>query len=60
MCSYLDISFFWKSIVLKGVYLFVEVWEKYRKWIGVENIFERFKKRGYRWMFREFLNEDVY
>ncbi|XP_014691742.1 arylacetamide deacetylase-like 3 isoform X1 [Equus asinus] len=60
LCSYLDISPSWKSTVLKGAHLPAEVWEKYRKWIGVENIPERFKKRGYRWMPREPLNEDAY
>ncbi|KAF5913932.1 arylacetamide deacetylase-like 3 [Diceros bicornis minor] len=58
-CGYLDISPSWKSTVMKGAHLPAEVWEKYRKWIGVENIPERFK-RGCQLMPREPVNEDAY
>lgn len=57
---YLDINPFWKSTVMKGAHLPPEIWEKYRKWLGVENIPERFKKRGYRPMPPEPLNEAAY
>ena len=57
-CGYLDISPSWKSTILKGAYLPAEVWEKYRKWLGAENIPEKFKKRGY--MPHEPLNETAY
>ncbi|XP_004648009.2 arylacetamide deacetylase-like 3 [Octodon degus] len=59
-CSYLDISPTWKSIVEKGAHLPPEVWEKYRKWLGPENIPERFKKRGYQSKPFEPVNEDAY
>ncbi|XP_047647131.1 arylacetamide deacetylase-like 3 [Phacochoerus africanus] len=59
-CHYLDISPAWKSSVFKGTHLPTEVWEKYRKWLGAENIPERFKKRGYLPMPCEPLNEAAY
>ncbi|XP_057552553.1 LOW QUALITY PROTEIN: arylacetamide deacetylase-like 3 [Hippopotamus amphibius kiboko] len=59
-CAYLDISPSWKSTVLKGTQLPAEVWEKYRKWLGAENIPEKFKKRGYLPTPREPLNEAAY
>uniref|UniRef100_A0A8C6AY46 Arylacetamide deacetylase like 3 n=1 Tax=Monodon monoceros TaxID=40151 RepID=A0A8C6AY46_MONMO len=57
-CGYLDISPSWKSTVLKRAHLPAKVWEKYRKWLGSENIPEKFKKRGY--MPHEPLNESAY
>uniref|UniRef100_A0A8C0QHV6 Alpha/beta hydrolase fold-3 domain-containing protein n=1 Tax=Canis lupus familiaris TaxID=9615 RepID=A0A8C0QHV6_CANLF len=57
---YLDIKPSWKSTVLKGAHLPAEVWEKYRKWLGTENIPERFKKRPYRPVLPEPLNEAAY
>ncbi|KAF4018581.1 hypothetical protein G4228_010115 [Cervus hanglu yarkandensis] len=59
-CSYLDISPSWRSAALKGAHLPAEVWEKYRKWLGAENIPDRFKKRGYLPVSREPLNEAAY
>nr|XP_020757907.1 arylacetamide deacetylase-like 3 [Odocoileus virginianus texanus] len=59
-CGYLDISPSWRSTVLKGAHLPAEVWEKYRKWLGAENIPDRFKKRGYLPVSREPLNEAAY
>ncbi|XP_010999168.1 arylacetamide deacetylase-like 3 [Camelus dromedarius] len=58
--AYLDISPSWKSTVLKGAHLPVEVWEKYRKWLGAENLQERFKKRDYLQIPLEPLNEAAY
>ncbi|XP_008052019.1 arylacetamide deacetylase-like 3 [Carlito syrichta] len=60
LCHYLDFSFSWEKTLLKGGHLPDNLWEKYRKWLGSENIPERFKKRGYRPMLRGSLNEDVY
>ncbi|XP_008592841.1 PREDICTED: arylacetamide deacetylase-like 3 [Galeopterus variegatus] len=60
LCSYLDFSPSWERTLMNGAHLPVQVWEKYRKWLGSENIPERFKKRGYRPMPREPLNEDAY
>ncbi|GAB5574570.1 arylacetamide deacetylase-like 3 isoform X2 [Prionailurus iriomotensis] len=57
---YLDINPSWKSTIMKGAHLPAEVWEKYRKWLGAENIPERFKKKSYRPMPREPLNEAAY
>nr|XP_030739124.1 arylacetamide deacetylase-like 3 [Globicephala melas] len=57
-CGYLDISPSWKRTVLEGAHLPAEVWEKYRKWLGSENILEKFKKRGY--TPHEPLNETAY
>ncbi|XP_061016700.1 arylacetamide deacetylase-like 3 [Dama dama] len=59
-CSYLDISPSWRSAILKGAHLPAEVWEKYRKWLGAENLPDRFKKRGYLPVSREPLNEAAY
>ncbi|XP_013825868.2 PREDICTED: arylacetamide deacetylase-like 3 isoform X3 [Capra hircus] len=59
-CGYLDISPSWRSAVLKGSHLPAEVWEKYRKWLGAENIPDKFKKRGYLPVSREPLNEAAY
>uniref|UniRef100_H0UTG6 Arylacetamide deacetylase like 3 n=1 Tax=Cavia porcellus TaxID=10141 RepID=H0UTG6_CAVPO len=59
-CCHLNINTSWKSKIEKGAYLPAEVWEKYRKWLGPENIPERFKKRGYQSRPREPLNEDAY
>uniref|UniRef100_G3SXB1 Alpha/beta hydrolase fold-3 domain-containing protein n=1 Tax=Loxodonta africana TaxID=9785 RepID=G3SXB1_LOXAF len=56
----LDISPSWEIMVLKGTHLPTEVWEKDRKWLGPENIPERFKQRGYWPMPCAPLNEDAY
>ncbi|XP_077631993.1 arylacetamide deacetylase-like 3 [Crocuta crocuta] len=57
---YLDINPSWKSTIMKGAHLPAEIWEKYRKWLGAENIPERFKKRSYRAMTPEPVNEAAY
>ncbi|XP_037021630.2 arylacetamide deacetylase-like 3 [Artibeus jamaicensis] len=57
---YMDIHPSWKSIIMKRAHLPVEVWEKYRKWLGSENIPERFKKRGYQEVPLVLHNEDAY
>ncbi|XP_036901216.1 arylacetamide deacetylase-like 3 [Sturnira hondurensis] len=57
---YLDIHPSWKNVIMKGAQLPVEVWEKYRKWLGSENIPERFKKRGYQEVRPGPHNEDAY
>ncbi|XP_012411257.1 arylacetamide deacetylase-like 3 [Trichechus manatus latirostris] len=59
-CHFLAISISWESIVLKGAHLPMEVWEKYRKWLGPENIPERFKQRGYCQMPHAPVNEKAY
>lgn len=56
----LDISPTWKSAIMKGAHVPAEIWEKYRKWLGSENIPERFKKRGYQPMPAVPLNESAY
>lgn len=58
--NYLDISFSWKSAFLNKAHLPAEVWEKYRKWLGSENIPERFKKRSYQPVSPKSLDEDAY
>lgn len=58
--NYLDISHSWKSAIVNKTYLPAEVWEKYRKWLGSENIPERFKKRGYQPVSPQYLDEDAY
>ncbi|XP_032719943.1 arylacetamide deacetylase-like 3 [Lontra canadensis] len=45
--AFLDINPSWKNTILKGAHLPAEFWEKYRKWLGAENIPERFKKGTY-------------
>ncbi|EHB07258.1 Arylacetamide deacetylase-like 3 [Heterocephalus glaber] len=59
-CHHMDISPSWKSAVERGGHLPPEIWEKYRKWLGAENIPERFKKRGYQSRPLEPLNENTY
>ena len=56
----LDFSSSWQEVIMKGAHLPAEVWEKYRKWLGPENIPERFKKRGYRLKPHEPMNEAAY
>lgn len=46
-CVYLGISPSWKTTIRRGARLPAEVWEKYGKWLGPENMPERFKKRSY-------------
>ncbi|KAM6216915.1 arylacetamide deacetylase-like 3 [Rhynchocyon petersi] len=58
--QYLDINSCWKSTVFKGAHLPAKVWEKYAKWLGPENIPEKFKQRGYRHILRAPLNENAY
>ncbi|XP_039697977.1 arylacetamide deacetylase-like 3 [Pteropus medius] len=60
MFNYLDISPSWKSAIMNKAHLPAEVWEKYRKWLGSENIPERFKKKGYQPMSPKSLDEDAY
>ncbi|XP_070928560.1 arylacetamide deacetylase-like 3 isoform X2 [Macaca nemestrina] len=57
---YLDFSSSWQEVIMKGAHLPAKVWEKYRKWLGPENIPERFKKRGYRPIPPEPVNEAAY
>ncbi|KAL1776110.1 arylacetamide deacetylase-like 3 [Sigmodon hispidus] len=59
-CCYLDIKASWKSVIKNGAHLPPEIWEKYRKWLGSENIPERFKKRGYQCITPGPVNEDAY
>ena len=59
-CYYMDVHPSWESVLMKGDHLPAEVWEKYRKWLGSENIPERFKKRGYREVPHVPHNEDAY
>ncbi|XP_045715974.1 arylacetamide deacetylase-like 3 [Phyllostomus hastatus] len=59
-CYYVDVHPSWKSVIMKRAHLPVEVWEKYRKWLGSENIPERFKKRGYQEVPPVAHNEDAY
>ncbi|XP_019661879.1 arylacetamide deacetylase-like 3 isoform X2 [Ailuropoda melanoleuca] len=56
----LDIKPSWKSTIMKGAHLPAEFWKKYRKWLGAENIPERFKKRPYQPKTSEPLNESAY
>uniref|UniRef100_H0WKE6 Arylacetamide deacetylase like 3 n=2 Tax=Otolemur garnettii TaxID=30611 RepID=H0WKE6_OTOGA len=58
--SFLDFSPSWEDAIRKNAHLPASVWEKYRKWLGPENIPERFKKRGYRPVPPAPLNEDAY
>ncbi|XP_007538624.2 arylacetamide deacetylase-like 3 [Erinaceus europaeus] len=58
--TYLNVSPVWKNAILGGAHIPPKVWEKYRKWLGPENIPEKFKKRGYRLIPKEPLNEDTY
>ncbi|XP_066228110.1 arylacetamide deacetylase-like 3 [Saccopteryx leptura] len=57
---YLGINPSWKSAIRRGAHLPAELWEKYGKWMGSENIPERFKKRGYCQEPRAPLNEGAY
>ncbi|XP_028641850.1 arylacetamide deacetylase-like 3 [Grammomys surdaster] len=59
-CCHLDVSSSWESVIKKGMHLPLEVWEKYRKWLGAENIPERFKKRGYQSITPGPVNKDAY
>ncbi|KAK2105962.1 Arylacetamide deacetylase-like 3 [Saguinus oedipus] len=56
---FLDISPSWQEVIMKGAHLPTKVWEKYRKWLGPENIPERFK-RGYQQKPHEPVNEAAY
>ncbi|XP_002721557.1 arylacetamide deacetylase-like 3 [Oryctolagus cuniculus] len=60
LCCYMDINPSWQSALKKGAHLPAKVWAKYDKWVGAENIPERFKKRGYQPVPRAPLNEDAY
>ncbi|KAM5248724.1 arylacetamide deacetylase-like 3 [Ctenodactylus gundi] len=57
---HLNISPSWQSTVRKGAHLPPEVWERLRKWLGPENIPERFKKRGYHPVSREPVDIEAY
>ncbi|GAB1289208.1 Arylacetamide deacetylase-like 3 [Apodemus speciosus] len=59
-CCHLDVNSSWESVIKNGMHLPPEVWEKYRKWLGAENIPERFKKRGYQSVPRGPVNNDAY
>lgn len=47
VCYYLDVNPVWKSAIMEHAHVPADFWEKYRKWLGPENIPKRFKKRGY-------------
>lgn len=57
---YLDISPSWKSVVMGRGHLPAKVWDKYRQWLGSENIPRRFKKEAYRRVSPAPLNEGAY
>ncbi|NP_001178697.1 arylacetamide deacetylase-like 3 [Rattus norvegicus] len=59
-CCHLDVKLSWQSVIKSGRHLPPEIWEKYRKWLGVENIPERFKKQGYKPIPRGPVNNEVY
>ncbi|XP_021485111.1 arylacetamide deacetylase-like 3 [Meriones unguiculatus] len=59
-CCHLGVSPSWKSVVKNCMHLPPEVWQKFRKWLGSENIPERFKKRGYQPIPLGPVNEDAY
>ncbi|XP_006866484.1 PREDICTED: arylacetamide deacetylase-like 3 [Chrysochloris asiatica] len=59
-CQYLNIHPSWESTMLKGNYLPIELKEKYKKWLGPENIPERFKQQGYRQVPQGPLNEEAH
>lgn len=59
-CCHLDVNISWKSVVKNGMHLPPDVWEKYRKWLGAENIPERFKNRGYKSIPWGPVNNDAY
>ncbi|XP_004695870.1 PREDICTED: arylacetamide deacetylase-like 3, partial [Condylura cristata] len=56
----LSINPAWKSIILQNAHLPPAVWAKYQKWLGPDNIPERFKQRGYQPKTPGPLNEDAY
>ncbi|XP_076994197.1 arylacetamide deacetylase-like 3 [Tamandua tetradactyla] len=56
---YLGISPSWESAIKNGAHLPAKVWAKYGKWMGSENIPERFK-RGYQPKPPAPVNEDAY
>ncbi|XP_037355557.1 arylacetamide deacetylase-like 3 [Talpa occidentalis] len=59
-CSCLSINPAWKSVVLQNAHMPPEVWAKYQKWLGAENIPEKFKTRGYQSQTPGPLNEDAF
>uniref|UniRef100_A0A8C5KAZ2 Arylacetamide deacetylase like 3 n=1 Tax=Jaculus jaculus TaxID=51337 RepID=A0A8C5KAZ2_JACJA len=59
-CCHLGMSLSWKDAIKNGTHLPPEVWEKYRKWLGSENIPERFKEQGYQPVPHGPVDEDIY
>ncbi|XP_049631402.1 arylacetamide deacetylase-like 3 [Suncus etruscus] len=60
LMTYLSIDPSWERDIITGANLPPEIHEKYRKWLGHENIPERFKKKGYRPKPVAPLNENAY
>ncbi|XP_049631313.1 arylacetamide deacetylase-like 3 [Suncus etruscus] len=58
--TYLNIDPSWEKDMITGANLPSEIHEKYKKWLGHENIPERFKQRGYRQKPVAPLNEVAY
>ncbi|XP_051027656.1 arylacetamide deacetylase-like 4 isoform X3 [Acomys russatus] len=45
-CKYLDIDLSWKDAIINGTCIPPDIWKKYRKWIGSDNIPGRFKSKN--------------
>ncbi|XP_057641278.1 arylacetamide deacetylase-like 4 family member 1 [Chionomys nivalis] len=59
-CKYLAIDLSWMDAMLKGINIPLDYWKMYRKWLGSDNIPQRFKSQGLQPKFPEPFNETAY
>ncbi|XP_038191222.1 arylacetamide deacetylase-like 4 [Arvicola amphibius] len=59
-CKYLAIDLSWMDAMLKGTFIPPDYWKKYKKWLGSDNIPQRFKSQGLEPKFPGPFNETAY
>ncbi|XP_006989102.1 arylacetamide deacetylase-like 4 family member 1 [Peromyscus maniculatus bairdii] len=60
VCKYLAIDLSWMDSMLKGTFICPDYWKKYEKWVGSDNIPQRFKIKGPQSEFPGRFNETAY
>ncbi|XP_075802277.1 arylacetamide deacetylase-like 4 family member 1 [Microtus pennsylvanicus] len=59
-CKYLAIDLSWMDAMLKGINIPPDYWKKYKKWLGSDNIPQRFKSQDLQPKFPGPFNETAY
>ncbi|MEJ1272413.1 putative gene 13124 [Cricetulus griseus] len=60
VCKYLAIDLSWIDAMMKGTVIPPDYWKKYNKWLGSDNIPQRFRSQGTQPKFPGIFNETAY